>query len=745
MLVVVVSILLQLSSEGNGNYDGVDSLHQFKKSDSFVTTTTTTITTTTTTAATGVANLLLSTTTANNSSLSSPLSSSHSMLSSSMTSSSSSWRRRRRRSGGGRRRHLQQQDNNNNNGESSSPCTDEYDDVFVYCGLPDCNETLLSEALLSEEIKGTAICLDFGQKRDIKVNRSSASSCIDNDDDAVSVEKSQDLSTSHVCHCLGPWQGLKCRPMELELECSTSAGASSTVVGATGATATATATADNVDPNVVSYGGIVSQGEYTCECGGSGSSDSINSPVHCDNVQCTSSYEEIASPNYCIDNELIDDDFHCDCYTRICNFCPFDTDGIDENAKNCISFGQYGRYVDDRGIVYKCKCGLWMSSCWIPECKIKNAYKDMKVHHYLLGLTLIGISWIFNYEVICRVNQNCYNLITNNSKKSTYHQKEKEEGEEEDDKEGDGDDDDDESNKSKNHHHDSGIGGVEYPLTKLNRFELIIKCLIDISTVNIMILSMCIYSFDLGTNEYGDKMQCNTDTFSNQLLYASILYLTNLLLNANALYWGSVRGIGINSTNIECAQFEGLERIHGYTLLLPCWAYILVGLSWIYNVPNFELEKKHILSIQISMVLALVTFLYMILAEMYYSRKHIPKWKCDMYCHCSWIRNQWYRNKTSRPKYGPKWGGGLSTASEIGVILLGISESISVFVFEEFALGVLFIILLALEILLYLSQWKWGVEGEEEHEEEIGGENEEQEVNGFNNHQEEVPNNTVAM
>ena len=439
---------------------------------------------------------------------------------------------------------------------------------------------------------------------------------------------------------------------------------------------------------------------------------------------------------------------------------PFDTE-INENAKNCIPFGQYGRnFVPSAGqdgtgsgsvggIVSKCKCGLHTSNCWIPECKIKYTYQDMKVYHYLLGCTLIGISWIFNYELICRVNRNCWSSITNDSKKSTTtNDKDDEEKDDEECGDEEGDDDDDSDHSKKKFRERGVVDDVEYPLTELNRLELIIKCLIDISTVNIMILSMCIYSFNLGTNEYGDKTQCNRVTYSNQLLYSSILYLTNFLLNVNALYWGSIRGIGINSTNIEDAQFEGLERLHGYTLLLPSWAYVFVGLSWIYNIPNFELEKKHIVSIQISLALALVTFLYMIGAEIHYSRKHIPGWKCDIYCHCSWIRNQCYRNKASKPKYGPKWGGGLSTASEVGVILLGISESISVFVFEEFVLGVLFIILLALEVILYLSHWKWGVVEEVEEQEEEVGENVHEEENGFVNHHREegeLPHNTVAL
>ena len=257
---------------------------------------------TATTAATGVAkanspSLLLSTNSSSSSALSPP-------------SMSLSVRRRRR---GRRRRHLQQDDNDNNEYYvEASSCTDDYDyydDKILFCGLPGCNETQISE-----EINGTAICLDSGEKHELTVvvqKSSNSSSCTEEDSVVVSDEK-YESSTSYVCQCIGPSQvqggvaTLKCWPMELEIECRSSSASTSSSVATAGDDIVVSYTVEELLPN-----GFVTQREYTCECGGDDDS--------CDNVQCTNSYKEtIASPNYCVN------DVHCDCYTEgACDLCPF--------------------------------------------------------------------------------------------------------------------------------------------------------------------------------------------------------------------------------------------------------------------------------------------------------------------------------------------------------------------------------------------------------------------------------------
>lgn len=218
--------------------------------------------------------------------------------------------------------------------------------------------------------------------------------------------------------------------------------------------------------------------------------------------------------------------------------------------------------------------------------------------------------------------------------------------------------------------------------------------------MNIFFLSASLVSKG-GVDSNGDN--CSTLSFKFQLAYACAVYGVDVLGDTVALYWGRI--VGFHAKDYDSAKFEGLERVHGYTTLLPVGAYIGASVTWMNEAGYPEgIETKKDVAIWVSYGLAYGTILFTILHDIYYDYKYVPGWSCKR-CNWSWICHYCYRNKGPVPAIGPVWGGAGAASCMIGKLFLTIAEACSVWFLESVEFASLFIVLLALDILLIGVQW----------------------------------------
>lgn len=233
-------------------------------------------------------------------------------------------------------------------------------------------------------------------------------------------------------------------------------------------------------------------------------------------------------------------------------------------------------------------------------------------------------------------------------------------------------------------------------LPKGLKCELFVQLIFDMALVNIFILSASLVSQG-GVDMNGDT--CSTSTFKFQLIYASAVYGVDVIGDLVALYWGRI--LGFHAKDYGSAKFEGLERVHGYTLILPNIAYFGAASVWMYEAPITEVEHP---AIWVTYSFLFAILFIMIIYNLYYDWKYVPKWSCKR-CRWSWICNYCYRNKGKEPQYGPVWGGSFTASSSIGLLFLTIAEACAVWVLDSVAFASLFIVLLALDIILFGLQW----------------------------------------
>lgn len=246
--------------------------------------------------------------------------------------------------------------------------------------------------------------------------------------------------------------------------------------------------------------------------------------------------------------------------------------GVWTCTNNCEDYDSH-TVLDANGVNMTVDCDGGVPSA-TNECEIDQAYKSINQYwylFYLMGVLMVILSCTLKYMVTRRVFVASIQPLTNQQNQIP-----------------------------------------EAPMTQALWFEIIVRFMFDIALVNVFILSTSLVSQG-GVDGNGDT--CDTLSFKFQLVYASAVYVVDVLGDFNALYWGSI--LGFHAKDYESAKFEGLERVHGYATLLPVAAYVGAGSTWMIEAGYPKPEDAASIAIWVSYSLVFATLLFVILYDLY--------------------------------------------------------------------------------------------------------------------------------
>lgn len=234
--------------------------------------------------------------------------------------------------------------------------------------------------------------------------------------------------------------------------------------------------------------------------------------------------------------------------------------------------------------------------------------------------------------------------------------------------------------------------------------EAALKFLTDCNIVFLMILSLSQYYFGPTFEE-----RCDSNFVFFSLLAFIGIYAVDLFLDFNALMWS--RRYGIHAQDYESALFEGLERLHGYTLGLP-WAvysgsFVLIfntSLGYIFEPGDASISGTEKLLLFVGLGCGVVGLVAALLWSNIYPMFYVPSIDPIKFCcnPCYAISLLCFRNTTDMPKYGRLWGAWFNGVSRVSLMMLGLSEAFIALAIEDPGISAPGFVLAATEFLRFL-------------------------------------------
>jgi hypothetical protein len=199
------------------------------------------------------------------------------------------------------------------------------------------------------------------------------------------------------------------------------------------------------------------------------------------------------------------------------------------------------------------------------------------------------------------------------------------------------------------------------------------------------------------------------------LVSNSGLYILELLLDLNALYWSAYRSF--HSSDYDEALHEALERLHGWSVLLVHYIFMFLALFPMmlaaFNIivcEKCQAENNGYTGVlNATVVINLIVYFSAVIARHVFLKKHIPGYQFQLCLEVTCIFMN-YRNSSDRPMHGPIWGGCCYTIVRLAMMVTGFNAIILSNVTGTQGETILATLLLASELLRTFVPWYFRVD-----------------------------------